>query len=86
MTVLKVIFDAYGHFLDCHGLALTIPRYKREKSLPRIHSIENVERIIAHCRWRYATIFSILRDVGDMPEELHRVKRRDIDLYVGTTN
>jgi integrase len=78
--------DAYGHFLDCHGLAWTIPRYKREKDLPRVPSTENVERIIARCRWRYAIIFSILRDVGAMPEELHRVKRRDIDLDVGTLN
>jgi hypothetical protein len=45
-----------------------------------------VERIIARCRWRYATIFLIIRDVGAMPEKLRRVKRRDIDLDVGALN
>jgi len=78
--------DAYGHFLDCHGLTWFRPRYKRTKGLPRVPSTENVERIIARCSWRYATIFSILRDVGAMPEELHRVKLRDLDLDKGIIN
>ena len=38
------------------------------------------------CRWRCATVFSVLRDVGAMPEELHRVKRRDVDLDTGALN
>jgi integrase len=76
--------DAYGHFVDCFGLKWTRPRYKREKGLPRVPSTENVERIIARCSWRYATVFSVLRDTGAMPEELHRVRLRDIDLENGT--
>jgi integrase len=75
--------DAYGHFLDCHGLTWTRPRYKRVKGLPRVPSTENVERIIARCSWRYATVFSVLRDTGAMPEELHKVTRRDINLDNG---
>ncbi len=78
--------DAYGHYVECHGLTWTRPRYKREKGLPRVPSTENVERIIARCSWRYATVFSVLRDVGAMPEELHRVKLRDINLDAGTVN
>ncbi len=58
----------------------TRSRYKRERGLLEAPSIENVERIIARCSWRYATVFSLLRDTGAMPEELHRVKRRDINL------
>jgi integrase len=78
--------DAYQHFLECHGLTWNRPRYKREKGLPRVPSTENVERIIARCSWRYATIFSVLRDTGAMPEELHKVKLRDINLENGTVN
>jgi hypothetical protein len=66
--------DAYEHYLRCHGLRLNRPRYKREKGLPKVASAENVEKIIARCGWRYATVFSVLRDTGAMPEELHRVK------------
>ena len=78
--------DAYGHFLETHGLVWTRPRYQRTKGLPRVPSTENVERIIARCSWRYQTVFSILRDTGAMPEELHRVRLRDLDLENGTIN
>lgn len=44
---------------------------------------EAVEKIIARASWKYATIFSILRDTGMMPEELHRTSLRDIDLEKG---
>ena len=30
--------DAYGHFLDCHGLSWSRHRYKREKGLPKVPS------------------------------------------------
>jgi hypothetical protein len=56
--------DAYQHFLTCHGLTWNRPRYKREKGLPRVPSTENVDRIIGRCSWKYATVFSILRDTG----------------------
>ena len=39
--------DAYTHYVRCHGLAWTRPRYKREKGLPKVPSTENVEKIIA---------------------------------------
>jgi len=78
--------DAYSHYLRCHGLTWKRPRYKREHGLPKVPSTENVERIIARSSWRYATIFSVLRDTGAMPEELHRTKFRDIDLENGTIN
>jgi hypothetical protein len=66
--------DAYEHYLRCHGLRLNRPRYKREKGLPKVATAENVEKIIARCCWRYATVFSVLRHTRAMPEELHRVK------------
>ena len=78
--------DSYGHFLDCHGLNWVRPRYKRVKGLPRVPSTENVERIIARCSWKYATVFCVLRDVGAMPEELHRVERQDINQETGAIN
>jgi integrase len=78
--------DAYGHYVAVHKLTWIRPRYQRQKGLPRVPSTENVERIIARCSWQYATIFCILRDCGAMPEELHRVKRPDINLDAGTVN
>jgi integrase len=78
--------DAYSHFLRVNGLVWNRPRYKREKKLPRAPTTENVERIISRASWRYACVFSMLRDTGAMPEELHRTKRRDIDLESGVVS
>jgi integrase len=78
--------DAYTHYVRVNGLVWNRPRYKREVKLPRAPSTENVERIISRASWHYATVFSVLRDTGAMPEELHRTKRRDIDLDNGVIN
>jgi hypothetical protein len=75
--------DSYGHYLDCHGLSWTRPKYRRVKGLPRVLNSETVEKIIARCSWKYATEFSLLRGTGAMPEELHRVTRRDVNLDTG---
>ena len=75
--------DSYQHYLRCHGLTWSRPRYQRHKGLPRVPSTENVERIIARCSWKYAAVFSVLRDTGAMPEELYRVRLRDVDVETG---
>ena len=78
--------DAYGYYVRVHGLSWTRPRYQPEQRLPKTPTTEAVEKIIARASWRYATIFSILRDTGMMPVELERTSLRDIDLERGVIN
>ena len=72
--------DAYSYYVTYHRLTWVRPHYRRESRLPRVPTTEAIQKIIARASWKYATIFSVLRDTGMMPEELHRTSMREIDL------
>jgi len=80
------LVKSYDYYVKANRLAWEKPRYKREKRMPKVPTTEAVNKIIARASWRYATIFSVLRDTGMMPEELHRTSLRDIDLERGIIN
>jgi integrase len=52
--------------------------------LPNVPTTEQVNTIISAFKKKYATIFSILRDTGLRPVELHRLILKNIDLENGT--
>lgn len=78
--------DAYRYYVAYHSLTWTRPHYRRESKLPRVPTTESIEKIIACASWKYATIFSVLRDTGMMPEELHRTSLREIELEKAIIN
>lgn len=78
--------DAYSYYVKCHSISWVRPHYKREQRLPKVPTTEAVEKIIARASWKYATVFSVLRDTGMMPHELHKTTLRDIDLKRGLIN
>ena len=77
---------AYGYYTKVNGIQWSKPHYKPEKRMPKVPTEEAIERIIARATPRYATVFSILRDTGMMPIELHRTRLRDLDLENGSIN
>lgn len=77
------IVNAYTNYVRQYGLSWKKPVYKRSQRLPNVPTTEQVNRIIAHAGRKYALVFSILRNTGLRPIELHRLTLRNIDLEKG---
>ena len=77
------VVNAYTHYVRVYGLSWDKPIYKRRQRLPSVPTSEQVNKIIAHAGRKYALVFSILRDTGLRPIELHRLALRNIDLEKG---
>jgi integrase/recombinase XerD len=77
------VVNAYGHYVRFYGLSWKKPKYKRSERLPFVPTTEQVNKLIAHSSRKYALIYSILRDTGLRPVELHRLTLRNIDLDAG---
>ncbi len=77
------VVNAYVHYVREYGLTWNKPVYKRSQRLPSIPTSEQVNKIIAGSGKKYALVFSVLRDTGLRPAELHRLTLRDIDLDKG---
>jgi len=75
--------NAYSHYVRQHGLSWEKPIYKRLRRLPNVPTTEQVNKIIGHAGRKYSMIFSILRDTGSRPIELHRLTLKNIDLDKG---
>ncbi|MCJ7613676.1 tyrosine-type recombinase/integrase [Candidatus Bathyarchaeota archaeon] len=77
------VVNAYVHYVRFYGLDWTKPKYKRSERLPNVPSSDQVNTIIAHSGRKYSMIFSVLRDTGLRPVELHRLTMKNIDLEKG---
>ncbi|MFC1486609.1 tyrosine-type recombinase/integrase [Thermoproteota archaeon] len=77
------VVNGYVHFVRFYGLEWVKPKYKRSARLPNVPSSEQVNKIIAHSGRKYSMIFSVLRDTGLRPVELHRLTMKNIDLEKG---
>jgi hypothetical protein len=67
----EAIVNAYIHYAEFYGLEWKKPIYKRSERLSNVPSTEQVNKIIANSGRKYSMIFSILRDTGLRPVELH---------------
>ena len=82
-TYKESIVNAYVHYVRLNGLSWTKPVYKRSRRLPNVPTTEQVNKIISSSGKKYSMIFSILRDTGVRPVELHRLTLRNLDLDKG---
>ena len=80
----EALANAYAHYIQCYGLNWEKPFFHREERLPNVPTTEQVNTIISAFKKKYATIFSILRDTGLRPCELHRLTLKMINLENGT--
>ena len=79
----ETVVNAYLHYVRFYGLSWKKPKYKRSARLPSVPSTEQVNKLIAHSSRKYAMIYSILRDTGLRPIELHKLTLRNINLDTG---
>jgi len=74
-------YDLYCKF---YGIEWTKPYYERVDKIQRIARTEDINKIIAHARLKYATCYSIMRDSGIRPIEAFWLRLRNIDRQNGT--
>ncbi len=75
---------AYDKYTKANGLSWNITIYRTHHKLPKIPTTEQVNMIIAETRsLRNALLFSIMRDTGIRPIELHKLTLKNIDLEKG---
>jgi integrase len=70
-------------FYEKQGIQWKKPFYKVEEKTPLIPSTENVTLIIANASKKYATIFTLLAEIGCDGIELSKVAHADIDRQQG---
>ena len=74
---------AYQNVCNAYNLEWEKPHFKYEENVPLIPTTENVNKIIGASSKRYATIFSILAEIGLSGQELYKMSRKDIDTETG---
>ena len=79
----EALANTYDHYVKYYNLTWTKPFFHREERLPNVPTTEQVNTIIAAFGRKYSTLFSILRDTGLRPVELHRLFLKNIDLEKG---
>jgi len=79
----ECVVNAYIHYVRMFGLSWIIPKYKRSLRLPNVPTTEQLNKIIAKSGRKYSLVFSILRDAGLRPIELHRLTSMNIDFERG---
>ena len=80
----EALANAYDHYVRVNGLSWNKPLYKRQRNLPYIATTEQINKVISRASRKYALIFSILRDTGMRPIELHNLTLKSIDLERGS--
>jgi integrase len=74
---------AYDWYVKTNGLTWERPKYKYSLPTPIIPTTRNVDIIIAASTKRYTTIFTLLKETGAEPEELHQTHKNQIDTEQG---
>lgn len=80
----EALVNAYDHYVRVNELRWEKPLYLRQRGLPYIASAEQINQIISRASRRYALVFSVLRDTGMRPVEVHAATLRCIDLEKGS--
>jgi len=79
----EAVVNAYDHYVKMNGLSWNKPLYKRQRSLPYVATTEQINKIISRASKKYALIFSVLRDTGLRPIEIHNLMLKNTDLERG---
>jgi len=69
--------------MKTYNLKWEKPIFRFEEHVPLIPSTENISKIIGASTRRYATIFTLLAEIGLSGHELNKLSRKDIDTEKG---
>jgi site-specific recombinase XerD len=77
---------AVDKFYENQGIQWKKPYYKVDEKIPIIPTTKNVELIINNASQKYATIFTILAEIGAEGKELENTSQDQIDTEQGIIN
>jgi len=75
--------NAYDWYCKTKGLQWKKPFYKVPEGTPIIPSTDSVTKIISASGPKFATIFTLLSEIGAEGQELHNIRRSKIDSTLG---
>jgi len=73
------VVNHYDLYCKFYGIEWKKPYYERVDKIQRIARTEDINKIIAHARLKYAVCYSIMRDTGIRPIEAFWLRLRNID-------
>ena len=77
------LVKAYNYLCLANGITWTRPRYKITEKTVTIPTKDAITKIIASCKQRYKTIFTIMAEIGASPAEIHNTPRSKINMEKG---
>jgi len=77
------LVNAYSRYARYFGISWTKPKYRTEEYLFKMPTEERIDSIIANCHLKHALEFTLMKEHGFRPIELHRTILEDIDLDRG---
>jgi integrase len=83
MAYKQGLVDCYDRYVRVHGLSWAKPYFRREDPVIQLPTEERINKIISSCQHKNALQFSIIKETGIRPIELHQLTLRYIDLEQG---
>jgi integrase len=77
------LVDSYDRYVRFNDLEWSKPNYKREDSIVTLPTEERVDRIIQSCKLRHQIEFSLMKECGLRPIEIHKLTLKVLDLEKG---
>jgi len=77
------LVDAYDRYVRFNDLEWSKPKYKREDPIITLPTEERVDRIIQNCKLRHQIEFSLMKECGLRPIEIHKLTLKYLDLENG---
>jgi integrase len=77
------LVDAYDRYVRFNDLEWSKPNYKREDPIVTLPTEERVDRIIQSCKLRHQIEFSLMKEYGLRPIEVHKLTLKVLDLENG---
>ncbi len=77
------LVDCYDRYVRFNGLEWSKPYFRREDPIIQLPTEERVDKIISSCQAKNALQFTLLKECGIRPIELHRLTLRNIDIEKG---
>ena len=77
------LVDCYDRYVRFNHLEWSKPYFRREEPIIQLPTEERVNKIISSCQSKNALQFTLLKECGLRPIELHRLTLRYVDLENG---
>jgi integrase len=74
------LVNSYSRYARYFGISWTKPKYRTEEYLFKLPTEERIDSVIANCRLKHALEFTLMKERGFRPIELHRTRLEDFDL------